>query len=139
MKKILFFAAAALTLAACTSDDFVGGNDGPKGLEKGTIAFNSFSAATTRTDYTGADAATKLGNNFVVEGVKSDGTGSQVVVFDHYNVNFVDGSANTTTSNSAGWEYVAQTKNDLAGISAQSIKYWDYAKSQYDFIAFSAG
>ena len=141
MKKILFFAAAALTLAACTSDDFVGSNDGPKGLEKGAIAFNSFNAATTRADYSGAEAATKLGNNFVVLGMKSDGTiaAADAPVFDHYNVNFVDGSANTTTSNSAGWEYVAQTKNDLANIAAQSIKYWDYAKSQYDFIAFSAG
>ena len=141
MKKILFYAAAALTMAACTSDDFVGSNDGPKGLEKGAIAFNSFNAATTRGEYSGATAAGMLDNNFVVLGMKSDGTiaAADAPVFDHYNVNFVDGSANTTTSNSAGWEYVAQTKNDLASIAAQSIKYWDYAKSQYDFIAFSAG
>ena len=141
MKKIFFYAAAALTLAACTSDDFVGSNDGPKGMEKGAIAFNSFNAATTRGEYSGATAAGMLDNNFVVLGMKSDGTiaAADAPVFDHYNVNFVDGSANTTTSNSAGWEYVAQTKNDLASIAAQSIKYWDYAKSQYDFIAFSAG
>ena len=74
MKKIFFYAAAALTLAACTSDDFVGSNDGPKGMEKGVISFNSRNAATTRNDYTGDAAATKLGNNFVVMGMKSDGT-----------------------------------------------------------------
>ena len=143
MKKILFFAAAALTLAACTSDDFVGGNDGPKGMEKGVISFNSRNAATTRADYTGSDAATKLGNNFVVHGVKSDGTvANQEIVYNNYNVNFVNNSANTTTSNSAGWEYVGQAVHPhatTAGIGAQSIKYWDYAQDQYDFIAYSAG
>lgn len=141
MKKILFFAAAALTLAACTSDDFVGSNDGPKGMEKGVISFNSRNAATTRADYTGADAATKLGNNFVVMGMKSDGTiaAADAPVFDHYNVNWVTNTANTTTSNTADWEYVAQTTHAHTGVSAQSIKYWDFAKSQYDFIAYSKG
>ncbi len=140
MKKILFFAAAITVMVGCTNDNIVG--DGPDVTSRGskTISFQSKSSAVTRADYTGATAATMLGNNFVVEGVKSNGTvATQEVVFDHYNVNFVDGTANTTTSNTAGWEYVAQTKNDLAGIAAQSIKYWDYAKSQYDFIAFSAG
>jgi len=63
-------------------------------------------------------------------------------VFNNYNVNFVNGTANTTTSNTAGWEYVAQTVHPhatTAGIGAQSIKYWDYAAAQYDFIAYSAG
>ena len=141
MKKFFYLATALVALAACTNDDVVGdGKEFPVNGELRSISFQSSTAATTRADYTGATAATKLGNNFVVEGVKSNGTtASQEVVFDHYNVNYVDGTANTTTSNTAGWEYVAQTKNALAGIAAQSIKYWDYAKSQYDFIAFSAG
>ena len=141
MKKFFYLATALVALAACTNDDVVGdGKEFPVNGELRSISFQSSTAATTRADYTGATAATKLGNNFVVEGVKSNGTtASQEVVLDHYNVNYVDGTANTTTSNTAGWEYVAQTKNALAGIAAQSIKYWDYAKSQYDFIAFSAG
>ena len=141
MKKILFFAAAITVMVGCTNDNVVSENpEFPVSGEMKPISFGSFAAATTRADYTGATAATKLGNNFVVEGVKSNGTvATQEVVFDHYNVNYVDGTANTTTSNTAGWEYVAQTKNYLAGIAAQSIKYWDYAKSQYDFVAFSAG
>lgn len=141
MKKFFYLATALVALAACTNDDVVGdGKEFPVNGELRSISFQSSTAATTRADYTGATAATKLGNKFVVEGVKSNGTvATQEVVFDHYNVNYVDGTANTTTSNTAGWEYVAQTKNALAGIAAQSIKYWDYAKSQYDFIAFSAG
>ena len=141
MKKFFYLATALVALASCTNDDVVGdGKEFPVNGELRSISFQSSTAATTRADYTGATAATKLGNNFVVEGIKWDGgTSTKEVVFDHYNVNYVDGTANTTTSNTAGWEYVAQTKNDLAGIAAQSIKYWDYAKSQYDFIAFSAG
>ena len=141
MKKILFFAAAVTVMVGCTSDNIVG--DGPDGAAKGSkaISFQSKSSVVTRADYTGKDAAAMLGNNFVVQGVKGDGT-TQEVVYNNYNVNFVDGSANTTTSNTAGWEYVNQPVHGhaaTAGIAAQSIKYWDYAAAQYDFIAYSAG
>ena len=139
MKKLFLFAAAIAVVASCTNDTVVSeGYETPVKGELKAITFNSFSAATTRA--TGATAADMLGDNFVVEGVKSDGTvASQVPVFDHYNVNWSDGSANSTTSNSSGWEYVGQAKHAHASIAAQTIKYWDYAKSQYDFIAFSKG
>lgn len=144
MKKNLFFAAVALVaLASCASDDYVGENNNspnPVNGKESAIVFNSGANAMTRTDYVGSAAAEKLNYNFVVYGVKSDGTISAAVkVFDHYNVNYVDGSANSTTSNTDGWEYVAQTKHAHSGSSAQTIKYWDYAMSQYDFIAYSAG
>lgn len=141
MKKILFFAAAITVMVGCTNDNVVSENpEFPVSGEMKPISFGSFAAATTRADYTGKTAADMLGDKFVVEGVKSNGTvATQEVVFDHYNVNFVENTANTTTSNSSGWEYVAQAKHDHASIAAQSIKYWDYGKSQYDFIAYSAG
>ena len=144
MKTNLFFAAVALVaLASCASDDYVGENNNspnPVNGKESAIVFNSGANAMTRTDYVGSAAAEKLNNNFVVYGVKSDGTISAAVkVFDHYNVNYVDGSANSTTSNTDGWEYVAQTKHAHSGSSAQTIKYWDYAMSQYDFIAYSSG
>ena len=142
MKKLLFLAAAVTVMASCTNDNVVG--DATKGNvypESTPISFKSTNAATTRADFTGSEAAAKLGNNFVVQGVKGDGA-TQEIVFNNYNVNFIDGSANTTTSNAAGWEYVAQTVHywaDQAGIGAQSIKYWDYATTQYDYIAYSKG
>ncbi len=142
MKKKLFFAAVALVaLASCTSDEMIGENNNspnPNPSPEKPIEFNSGAYAITRGDFTGSDAAAKLGENFVVEGVKGDGT-DQAVVFDHYNVNWVENTANTTTSNTNDWEYVAQTKHEHAGISAQTIKYWDYATTQYDFIAYSKG
>ena len=139
MKKLLFLAAAITVMASCTNDSVVGeGNEFPVSGDLKAITFRSSSAATTRTDNTGADAAALLGSNFVVEGVKGDGS-AQNTVFDHYNVNWVTNTANTTTSNSSDWEYVAQAKHDHATVAAQSIKYWDYSSSQYDFIAYSKG
>ena len=148
MKKKFFFAAMALVaLASCSSDDLVGENNNSPNLNPApasgekAIVFNSGANGVTRAAFSGKQAADSLNNNFVVYGVKSDASPtSGDKVFDHYNVNYVDGTANTTTSNTDGWEYVAQTKHAYATtISAQTIKYWDYAKSQYDFIAFSKG
>ena len=140
MRKFLFFATALLTFVACTND-FVKEDLSKNTANNGAIAFNTVYKGTTRTDYTGNAAASKLNNNFVVHGVKGDGTiASQEVVFNNYNVNWYNGSANSTTSNSAGWEYVNQAVHPRAtGIAAQSIKFWDYANSQYDFIAYSNG
>lgn len=149
MKKKLFFAAVAIVaLASCADNEYVGEvtpNPNPGNGTESAIVFNSGANVITRADQTGNTAATTLGNNFVVEGVKwNGGNDDKVVVFNNYNVNYVDGSANTTTSNTAGWEYVSQDPhyhglNTVPTISAQSIKYWDYSKSQYDFIAYSIG
>lgn len=143
MKKMLFFAAIALAaLGSCTSDEFVGENNPNETNENyaNAIVFGTGVKAVTRADKTGSDAATLLNNNFVVEGFKWNGNDdTKEVVFDHYNVNWSDNTANTTTSNTANWEYVGQTKHQYGPAGDQTIKYWDYAKSQYDFIAWSAG
>lgn len=147
MKKYYFFAAAAIALASCSSDDFVGGNPEPSVNESGAIVFSSKSAGITRADIVGSAAADLLGRNFVVMGTKGGAIGDkssivQNVVFDHYNVNWNANTAATTESNTADWEYVGQTVHAEAtanGITAQTIKYWDYSTGQYDFIAYSLG
>lgn len=144
MKKIylILVAAAGMTVASCTEESVVtGANEfGINGGESSAIVFSGSSAATTRADYVGAEAAGKLGNNFVVMGVKSDGTPvNENPVYDHYNVNYKANTANTTTSNTNDWEYVGQAKHAFGPTGDQTIKYWDYAKSQYDFIAYSKG
>lgn len=139
MKKYLFIATALVALASCSDDTFVGDNSPTNEGNYGTeIVFSSGTKAITRADKTGADAATLLGKNFVVEGVKYAST-TQPVVFDHYNVNWVTNTAHTTTSNTNDWEYVGQDKHAHASIQAQTIKYWDYSATQYDFIAYSKG
>ena len=140
MKKLFFLTTALVALAACTNDEFEG-TVTSKVKEGKAISFSSTSYATTRADHTGSDAAALLGSNFVVEGMKSNGTigATDAPVFDHYNVNWVTNTANTTTSNTNDWEYVAQATHDHSNAAAQSIKYWDYSTSQYDFIAYSKG
>lgn len=146
MKKYFYFAVAALALSACTSDELVGVIEPPEQeVEEvlAPIAFGSKTSGMTRADHVGSDAAGLLGNNFVVEGIKGDGNyttlNNAIEDFDHYNVNYVEGTANTTESNVHNWEYVGETKHELSAASQQTIKYWDFEVAQYDFIAFSYG
>lgn len=133
-KKYFIFAASALALASCSSDDFVG--DNPGGQPKSdVINFDGATGKTTRANLTGDGAATKLDKKFVVYGWKNTAD----KVYDHYNVVW-NNNAGQTQSNTAGWEYVGQTKNTLnESAGDQSIKYWDYSANQYDFVAFSFG
>ena len=63
----------------------------------------------------------------------------------NYVVKYVDGSDFTTTSNTAGWEYVGYTLSTAEQTNvtpngtteAQTIKYWDWGASDYTFTAFS--
>lgn len=140
MKKF-FYLAAALALASCSSDDFLG--DKEQHANDGAIHFGFDLKGMSKADHEGENAANLLGKNFVVEGIKGDGTftgyAATNVVFDHYNVNYEALSANKTESNTADWEYVGEAKHALSSASAQTIKYWDYAATQYDFVAFSYG
>lgn len=155
MNKYFIAAASALALASCSSDDFLGeiqGNE--QNGATSAINFGGDTGKITRASdpSTGATAAGLLGNNFVVvgfKGNKTDAANNETYAFDHYNVNFGNGTANSTESNRAGWEYVNQDMNvkgtkpaaSLAqgGASQQTIKYWDHSCKFYDFIAFSMG
>lgn len=153
MNKFFIAAASALALASCSSDDFLGeiqGNE--QNGATSAINFGGDTGKITRATTKGNAAAELLENNFVVvgfKGNKTDAANNEVYAFDHYNVNFKDGSAFSTESNRAGWEYVNQDMNvkgtkpaaSLAqgGASQQTIKYWDHSCKYYDFIAFSMG
>ena len=145
MKKVLFFTAAlaGLTLASCSSEDIVEITTPDVNALETPIVFSSLRNATTRGDITGADAATLLGNKFVVSGYKGSSTAAVGnIVFDNYLVEYAENTANTTESNTANWEYVGKGRIKHAidnGITSQTIKYWDYSQPQYDFIAWSTG
>ena len=151
MNKFFIAAASALALASCSSDDFLGeiqGNE--QNGATSAINFGGDTGKITRATSNGKAAAKLLENNFVVvgfKGSKTDAANNDVYAFDHYNVNFKEGSAFSTESNRAGWEYVNQ-KMEVKGIDAslaqsgaeqQTIKYWDHSCKSYDFIAFSMG
>lgn len=151
MNKFFIAAASALALASCSSDDFLGeiqGNE--QNGATSAINFGGDTGKITRATTKGNAAADLLENNFVVvgfKGSKTDAANNEVYAFDHYNVNFKDGSAFSTESNRAGWEYVNQdmTVNGAdkslaqSGATQQTIKYWDHSCASYDFIAFSMG
>ena len=148
MKKIYLFLAAmaSVALVGCTSDLLVADTPSqPVDDEEGSaIIFSSLSKGTTRADFKGADAAEKLGNRFVVAGKKGTTTAATdgTIVFDNYLVEYEENTAHTTESNVANWEYVGKDRIPHAiahGITSQTIKYWDYSKDQYDFIAWSTG
>ncbi len=153
MNKFFIAAASALALASCSSDDFLGEIQGNEQNEAtSAINFGGDTGKITRATTKGNAAADLLENNFVVvgfKGSKEDAANNETYAFDHYNVNFKDGSAFSTESNRAGWEYVNQNMEvkgtnpaaSLAqsGASQQTIKYWDHSCASYDFIAFSMG
>jgi len=150
MKKYVLFATALIALASCTNDDFVG--DNAKGDAAGFAPISFAFDVPTATRAAGAEAATKLNNQFIVWGEKNETKDAPVtgnLVFPDYKVTYTANSAYTTTSNTKDWEYVglswtsAEAANIKEGGTAvtdnvQTIKYWDYAATDYTFTAVSA-
>ena len=144
MKKNLFLAALAITaLVSCSESDYLG-DEKPSSVSNdvGAISFGTGFKAVTRA-VEGKAAADSLHYNFVVEGTKSVTANSSTTVsevFDNYNVNWVENTADKTLSNTANWEYVGQSiLSGKTAVQEQSIKYWDFAAKQYDFWAYSLG
>lgn len=141
MKKYLIFAASALALASCSSDDFLGEN--PGNVQNATTAINFGGDAGKITRATSNEGSTEkmLDGQFKVYGVKiTNGTISHNVFPDYYVWDVAD---KNTTSNTSGWEYVgAQGASNLGTgkitlIKDQTIKYWDYSATEYRFVAGS--
>lgn len=152
-----FAALASLTLVGCSDNDYLGTDNGSEVAQQGNgeITFVAGNAKTTRAgEFIGATAAEKLGGMFVVEGTKGteqEESPSTTVVFDNYLVGYTANSAGRTETNTNNWEYVGM-ENGITGrmtdatwgtlhpsVTAQSVKYWDYSTSQYDFYAYSTG
>lgn len=126
MKKYLIFAASALVLASCSSDNFLGENPGNVQNATTAINFGGDAGKITRATSNEGDDHVKLGKEFKVYGVKTtDGTMFHNVFVD-YSVWYDE---TLTTSNTNKWEYV--------GKNNQTIKYWDYSAKEYRFVAGS--
>ena len=146
MKKNLFYVVVAIgMLASCAESEYLGDQQLGKANENEVINFNMSTPAVTRA--VGSEAATALGNRFVVWGEKNetDGTAATAanIVFQNYKVEYTASSAYQTTSNTKDWEYVGLTPYTDAQVSpaitgTQSIKYWDFSASSYTFTAVSA-
>ena len=140
MKKYLIFAASALALASCSSDDFLGEN--PGNVQNATTAINFGGDAGKITRATSNEGSTEkmLDGQFKVYGVKK-----KQDKIDHVFPNYYvwDVAAKNTTSNTDGWEYVGKEGDADLGTGQikldkdQTIKYWDYSASEYHFVAGS--
>lgn len=136
MKKLLKYimtVAAAALLCACAKETILADTAG--GLTP--ICFGGESAGMTKSARTGSLAARDLGYSYTVTGY-TVANNKYSLVFDHYKVNYVSGSAGSSRSNPEGWEYVGQTPDALSNASSQEIKYWD-AGAKYIFVTFSKG
>lgn len=160
MKKYLLFASAILAFASCANDSYLGTED-EKHIANGdqAITFGFDVQRATRAESTGATAAGKLSNQFVVYAEKNETDGTAPapgnLVIKNYVVNYVTNSAYTSTSNTKDWEYVGFKFDDASATIpttsystnitpnsgadvVQTIKFWDDAASSYTFTAVSA-
>lgn len=142
MKKYIFLAASALTLASCTSDDFLGDTPGSTpSSANSAINFGGDTGKITRATSNEGTPQKMLYGQFLVYGVKKTSETQLVSVFPNYSV--WDVEAKNTTSNTNGWEYVGTKNAANLGIGKitltkdQTIKYWDYSASEYRFVAGS--
>ena len=138
MKKYLIFAASALALASCSSDDFLGENPGNVQNATTAINFGGDAGKISRTTSNTGSEPEMLGKESKIYGVKSGAeTGSGYTpVFQNYLLWYDNENKNTTT-NKSGWEYVgnAGTHGSATLNSNQTIKFWDYASADYRFVA----
>ena len=148
-KNHLFLATAIVALAGCSDNTYMGDLEGSIGGTSRVIQFVSNTPNMTRA--TGATAAEELGYSFAVYGTKTvSSTTSNVFAQNAYSAStntpywvwYNTSTANTTQSNTADWEYVgtAGDKTIPGGTfnltTAQEIKYWDYAATNYIFTAY---
>ena len=140
MNKYFLYAASALALASCSSDDFLGENSGNGQNASSAINFGGDAGKITRATSNTGSYVKMLDGQFKIYGVKMASDGNLKSVFVNYSV---WDATNTTTSNTNGWEYVGTKEGATYGTGNisldkdQTIKFWDYSASEYRFVAGS--
>ncbi|MBQ9191006.1 MAG: hypothetical protein IJ142_05295 [Bacteroidaceae bacterium] len=135
---------AVLTLAACTSDEYVGDAEALRASD--AIAFGSEAGRFTRATSNTGSVNEMLDGQFKVYGVKNVQSGAPLA--DHYSDVFKDyvvwwnNTSSTTSNPDQDWEYVGTTSQTYGAASTtlahnQTIKYWDHAAANYHFVAGS--
>lgn len=124
---------AALLLAACADNSYLGPEPGQHVAagEDAAISFGSNAPAFTRAD--GAEAATLLGGLFHVYGQRTAADHTVAPVFDNYQVKYQAGYG-TASGGGTDWKYMGLTSK--RGM-IQGMKYWDESALRYDFVAFA--
>lgn len=154
MKKYYFVSAiAALALASCANDDFLGevpGNN-PSAVTGKEISFSGEAGKMSRANKENADAASALSDRFWVYGTKNINNENKLV-YNNYLVKYTNQTE--TAPNTKAWQYSDLNNSSDAGEgnttynyttaikdaynTKQGLKFWDYSASSYTFTAFSA-
>ena len=141
-KYMLLVATAISLFAGCADNTYLGDQEEAAKGSSGAISFEGGFKAVTRADKTGADAASQLGNRFIINGIKAkNDTPNDVrqTVFQDYTVNWIANTAGTTTTNSSDWEYTGINNAFADPTYEQTVKYWDWSQDYYNFAAYSVG
>lgn len=143
MQKYLHILSFMLLLAACSSDDYVGDVN----PTEHPITLGGNGGMVTRAGGVGLETYLPNDNkNILFYGIKNTATSGSPQwqdVFQNYVLQWQTNTAGTSTSNSSDWEYVGLTSvgpyNTSTGNydlpTTQTIKYWDYSASAYNFFA----
>ena len=128
-KKYMIMALVGLLAASCANDEFTA-MDGAASLGGiNPIEFGSTAKKVTRATH--EESAALLNNKFWIYGTKTT-NGNTTTLFDNYLLEYTAGTAGSTETNVADWEYAGKTSKKGA---VQSVKYWDYSAEKYDFVA----
>ena len=139
---MLLVATAISLFAGCADNTYLGDQEEAAKGSSGAISFEGGFKAVTRAEKTGADAASQLGNRFIINGIKAkNDTPNDVrqTVFQDYTVNWTANTAGTTTTNSSDWEYTGINNAFADPTYEQTVKYWDWSQDYYNFAAYSVG
>ena len=143
IKRYMLLVATAISLfAGCADNTYLGDQEEATKGSSGAISFEGGFKAVTRADKVGADAASQLGNRFIINGIKAKNDTPNDVrqnVFQDYTVNWTANTAGTTTTNSSDWEYTGINNAFTSPTTEQTIKYWDFSQDYYNFAAYSVG
>lgn len=129
MKKVYLILAAAAGMAfnSCTNSEYIGEAGTLQKANGSEIVIGGGAGKMSRAE--GAAAATLLGKEMKVYGVKNLGSTNYGKVFVNYSVKYSTAQSGNAEYND-GWYYAGAE-------SGQDIKYWDYTASDYHFAAGS--
>lgn len=131
MIKNIYILSLLLILAACSSNEYVGEtipNERPITLGGNAGMVTRTGSSQGLEEVLPADNKTAL-----IYGIKNTAT-TWEDVFQNYVLSWQENTAGTTASNSSDWEYVGGTSMETTPVT-QTIKYWDYSASMYNFFA----
>ncbi len=137
--KNYFIFAAAIALASCSVDEYMGENpEFTQTTKENIIGFGGGTGSMSRVTQNTGTTEQMLDKQFKVYGWKTVNSTSQKV-FDNYSVWYK--TDNTPSNPNGDWEYVGNLNDTpTTGVTLnknQYIKYWDYSATDYRFVAGS--